>query len=76
MIGVPSGLIVCEGTQTAGELGGTGMNAGAVNSEPEEARSGVSRWPACKGIACGLSCIGARGELEGSRVCSVCGLAG
>ena len=34
----------------------------------------VSRLPACRGAACGLSCIGARGELEGSRVCSVCGL--
>ena len=36
----------------------------------------VSKLPACKGSACWLSCIGARGELEGSRVCSFCGLAG
>jgi hypothetical protein len=80
-IGAPYGLMICEGTQTAGELGGTGANAGAVDSKPEEARFGAptSALPpagteACKGTACGLSCIGARGELEGSRVCSVCGL--
>ena len=83
VIGAPYGLMICEGTQTAGELGGTGANAGAVDSKPEEARFGAPTSPlppagteACKGTACGLSCIGARGELEGSRVCSVCCLTG
>jgi hypothetical protein len=97
-IGAPSGPILCEGTSVAAWFGGAGVNAGAADSKPKEARFGAStsafppagseppvagavlawgrvpKLPACKGTACELSCIGAWGELEGSRVCSSCGL--
>ena len=41
-IGSPSGLIICEATGMAAELGGAGVNAGAADSKPEEARLGAS----------------------------------
>jgi hypothetical protein len=75
----PSGLIACE---AAGAAAGFGVSArgGAESGEAGVdgavaigAPSGpilceVTSVAACEGIACGLSCIGARGELEGSRV--------
>jgi hypothetical protein len=45
VIGSPSSLITCEGTRTAAELGGTGVDAGAADSKPEEARCGASTSP-------------------------------
>jgi hypothetical protein len=41
-IGVPSGLIACEGARMAGVLAGTSVNAGGADSMPEEARFGAS----------------------------------
>jgi hypothetical protein len=65
-MGVPSGRILCEVTSVAPWFSGAGADVGAAG--------GVTKLPACEGAACGLSCIGARGEPEGSRVCSFCGL--
>lgn len=44
-IGSPSSLITCEGARMAGVLGGTGVDAGAADSKPEEARRGASTSP-------------------------------
>jgi hypothetical protein len=65
-ISVPSARILCVVTSVAPWFSGAGVNAGAGACG--------STLSACEGAACGLSCIGARGELEGSRVCSFCGL--
>jgi hypothetical protein len=65
-MGVPSGRILCVVTSVAPWFSGAGADVGAAG--------GVPKSPACEGAACGLSCIGARGELAGSRACSLCGL--
>jgi hypothetical protein len=41
-IGAPSGPILCEGTSVAAWFGGAGVNAGAADSKPKEARFGAS----------------------------------
>ena len=41
-IGAPSGLMICEATGMAPRFGGAGVNAGAADSNPKEARCGAS----------------------------------
>ena len=65
-IGAPSGPIRWVGTWTAGELGGTGVNAGAA-SKPKEARFGA---PGAAFSGTGIGALFAEASLAGGGASS------